>query len=64
MSEENVSEAREVSVLKKSTTMDSEEMMSISLKSSDESIDELLSKAMNAVSATPRKNPDPKLGVQ
>ena len=64
MSVESESEPKEVAIVKRSTKMDSEEFVSIQLKSSDDSIDELLQKAMNAASTpTPQKS-DRKLGIQ
>ena len=44
--------------------MDSEDFISIQLRSSEDSIDELISKAMNATTTSPQKKSDKKLGIQ
>jgi len=64
MSEKTESGIKEVSVVKKFTTSDSENYVSISLRSSKESLEELLSKAIGAASANPSVTPDKKLGIQ
>ncbi len=64
MSVQNESNAKEVSIVKRSTKMDSEDFVSIQLKSSEDSIDELLSKAMNAATTSTTSKSDKKLGIQ
>ena len=64
MSVQNESNAKEVSIVKRSTKMDSEDFVSIQLKSSEYSIDELLSKAMNAATTPTTSKSDKKLGIQ
>ena len=64
MSEESEITAKEVSIVKRSTTMDSDDYVSIQLKSSEDSIDELLQKAINAASAPSHKKSDKKVGIQ
>ncbi len=63
MSAQSESEPKEVAIVKRSTKMDSEEFVSISLKSSDDSIEELLQKAMNAASTPSHKKSDKKVGI-
>jgi len=63
MSENNETGIKEVSIVKKFSTTDSENYMSISLRSSKESIEELLSKAMGASKNSQIKH-DEKLGIQ
>ena len=60
----NESKVREVSIVKRSTKMDSDEYVSVQLKSSDDSIEKLLKKAVLAsVLNTPQKSVTTK-GVQ
>ena len=61
---QNESNTKEVSIVKRSTKMDSEDYVSIQLKSSEDSIDELLSKAMNAATTPTTSKSDKKLGIQ
>jgi len=56
--------AKEVSVVKRITKRDSEDFFSIQLKSSEDSIDELLQKAINATSPSSHKKSDKKVGIQ
>ena len=63
MSENNETGIKEVSIVKKFSTTDSENYMSISLRSSKESIGELLSQAVGATKNSQIK-PDEKLGIQ
>ena len=58
MSDKTVSDIKEVYIEKKSTTMSSEEYISIHLKSAEDTIDVLLQKAMNTilVKSTRKKN--------
>jgi len=51
MSYSNDTNTREVSIVKKITTMSSEEYFSITLKSPEESVDSLLKKAMVATNS-------------
>ena len=55
--------AKEVSVVKRITKRDSEDYLSIQLKSSEDSIDELLQKAINATSTPSHKKSDKKVGI-
>lgn len=64
MSENTESGIKEVSVVKKFTTSDSENFVSVSLRSSSESIEDLLLKAVGATSENPKIVPDRKLGIQ
>jgi len=64
MSENTETGIKEVSIVKKFTTTDSENYVSVSLKSSKESIEELLSKAIGAASPNSQIKPDRKLGIQ
>ena len=60
----NESKVREVFIVKRSTKMDSDEYVSVQLKSSDDSIEKLLKKAVLAsVLNTPQKSITTK-GVQ
>ena len=60
----NESKVREVFIVKRSTKMDSDEYVSVQLKSSDDSIEKLLKKAVLAsVLNTPQKRVTTK-GVQ
>ena len=60
----NESKVREVFIVKRSTKMDSDEYVSVQLKSSDDSIEKLLKKAVEAsVLSTPQKGITTK-GVQ
>ena len=60
----NESKVREVFIVKRSTKMDSDEYVSVQLKSSDDSIEKLLKKAVQAsVLSTPQKSITTK-GVQ
>lgn len=58
------SNAREVSVVKRFTNKDFEDSFSIHLKSSDDSIDELLQTAMNASSSRSQEKSDKKPGIE
>jgi hypothetical protein len=63
-SSESQSNVREVFIVKRSTKIDSDEYVSIQLKSSDDSIEQLLKKAVKAsVLNTPQKSVTTK-GVQ
>ena len=63
-SNESQSKVREVFIVKRSTKMDSEEYVSVQLKSSEDSIEKLLKKAVLAsVLNTPQKSITTK-GVQ
>ena len=63
-SNESQSKMREVFIVKRSTKMDSDEYVSVQLKSSDDSIEKLLKKAVLAsVLNTPQKSATTK-GVQ
>ncbi len=63
-SKESQSKVREVFIVKRSTKMDSDEYVSVQLKSSDDSIEKLLKKAVLAsVLNTPQKSITTK-GVQ
>ena len=63
-SKESQSKVREVFIVKRSTKMDSDEYLSVQLKSSDDSIEKLLKKAVLAsVLNTPQKSITTK-GVQ
>ena len=63
-SNESQSKMREVFIVKRSTKIDSDEYVSIQLKSSDDSIEQLLKKAVKAsVLNTPQKSVTTK-GVQ
>ena len=63
-SNESQSKMREVFIVKRSTKMDSDEYVSVQLKSSDDSIEKLLKKAVLAsVLNTPQKSITTK-GVQ
>ena len=64
MTENNESNTKEVSIVRRNTKMDSEDFISIQLRSSEDSIDELISKAMNATTTSPQKKSDKKLGIQ
>jgi hypothetical protein len=57
MGEESNSKIKEVFIVKRSTKMDSDDYVSIQLKSSDDTIEELLHKAMDAsVMESPQKS--------
>ena len=58
MSDTTISDIKEVYIEKKSTTVNSEDYISIHLKSAEDTIDLLLQKAMNTilVKSTKRKN--------
>ena len=57
MSEEPESQVKEVFIVKRSTKMDSDDYVSIQLKSSDDTIEDLLRKAMDAsVMESPQKS--------
>jgi hypothetical protein len=63
-SSESQSNVREVFIVKRSTKIDSDEYVSVQLKSSDDSIEQLLKKAVQAsVLSTPQKGITTK-GVQ
>ena len=58
MSEESDSKVKEVFIVKRSTKMDSDEYISVQLKSSDDTIEELLRTAMDAsvMESPPKSN--------
>ena len=61
---ESQSAVRDVFIVKRSTRMDSDEYVSVQLKSSDDSIEQLLEKAKNAsILSAPQKSVTTK-GVQ
>jgi len=64
MSEETETGIKEVSIVKKFTTSDSENYVSVSLRSTKDTIGELLSKAVRATSTNSQTSPDKKLGIQ
>jgi hypothetical protein len=64
MSVQTKSDIREVSVVKRIASSDSEDYVSVQLRSSEDSLEILLENAMNAVSNPARKNIDTKLGIQ
>ena len=64
MSVQNTSETREVSIVKRTTRVDSEDYVSIQVRSSDDSLEILLENAISAVSEPSRRNIDTKLGIQ
>jgi hypothetical protein len=64
MSVQNTSETREVSIVKRQTRVDSEDYVSIQVRSSEDSLENLLENAMSAVSEPTPKNIDTKVGVQ
>jgi hypothetical protein len=64
MSEQSKSDIREVSVVKRIASSDSEDYVSVQLRSSEDSLEILLENAMNAVSEPSRRNIDTKLGIQ
>jgi len=57
-SNESQSNVREVFIVKRSTKMDSDEYVSVQLKSSDDTIEDLLRKAMDAsvMESPPKSN--------
>jgi hypothetical protein len=58
MTNEN-DDSNEVSLVRKNTSMYSEEYFSIHLKSKDENVNSLLDKAMNALSSSIKKSATP-----
>ena len=64
MSAEYESSIKEVFIVKKSTKMDSEEFVSIQLKSSEDSIETLLQKAISASDPPASEKKDKKWGIQ
>lgn len=64
MSEEKESNIHEVVIVKRKTIMDAEEFVSIQLKSSEDTIESLLQKAMSASKTNPLEKSDKKLGIQ
>ncbi len=64
MSVETGSGIKEVFIVKRSTKMDSEDFVSIQLKSSEDSIDSLIQKALSASDSPTSKKKDKKLGIQ
>jgi len=64
MSIELESSIKEVFIVKRSTKMDSEEFVSIQLKSSEDSIDILIQKAISASDPPVFEKKDRKLGIQ
>jgi len=64
MSDENESKIHEVVIVKRKTIMDAEEFVSIQLKSSEDTIESLLKKAMSATKSKPLEKNDKKLGIR
>jgi hypothetical protein len=64
MSEETETGIKEVSIVKKFSTPDSENYVSVSVRSSKDTISELLSKAVRATSTNSQTSVDKKLGIQ
>jgi hypothetical protein len=64
MSVQNTSETREVSIVKRQTRVDSEDYVSIQVRSSEDSLENLLENAIGAISEPTSKNIDTKVGVQ
>ncbi len=64
MSAQTESSIKEVFIVKRSTKMDSEEFVSIQLKSSEDSIEALLQKAITASDPPTSEKKDKKLGIQ
>ena len=64
MSAEYESSIKEVFIVKRSTKMDSEEFVSIQLKSSEDSIETLLQKAISASDPPTSEKKDKKWGIQ
>ncbi|RZD42227.1 MAG: hypothetical protein CXT78_09730 [Thaumarchaeota archaeon] len=64
MSDENESKINEVVIVKRKTIMDAEEFVSIQLKSSDDTIESLLKKAIAATKTKSLEKNDKKLGIQ
>ena len=64
MSVQNTSETREVSIVKRQTRVDSEDYVSIQVRSSEDSLENLLENAIGAISESTPKNIDTKVGVQ
>jgi len=64
MSVQNTSETREVSIVKRQTRVDSEDYVSIQVRSSEDSLENLLENAIGAISEPTPKNIDTKVGVQ
>ena len=64
MSAQSEITTKEVSVVKRITKRDSEDFLSIQLKSSEDSIDELLQKAIDATSTPSHEKSDKKVGIQ
>ena len=63
-SNDSQSAVREVFIVKRSTKMDSDEYVSVQLKSSDDSIEQLLEKAKNASILNPPQKSVTTKGVQ
>ncbi len=63
MSAQSEITTKEVSVVKRITKRDSEDFLSIQLKSSEDSIDELLQKAIDATSNPSHEKSDKKVGI-
>ncbi len=64
MSAQTESSIKEVFIVKRSTKMDSEEFVSIQLKSSEDSIEALLQKAIFASDSPASEKKDKKLWIQ
>lgn len=64
MTAETESSIKEVFIVKRSTKMDSEEFVSIQLKSSEDSIEALLKKAILASDSPTSGKKDKKVGIQ
>ena len=62
--DESKDNVKEVFIVKRITKMDSDDYVSIQLKSSDDTIEELLCKAMNASTLQPPKKSDSTQGTQ
>lgn len=55
------SKVKEVSIVRRSTTMTSEDFFSITLKSADDSVESLLKKAILATSSSQQKLREPEI---
>ncbi len=64
MSETTESNIKEVFIVKRSTKIDSDDYVSVQLKSSDDTIEELLKKAINASNIESSKKIITTMGVQ
>ena len=64
MTEKENSSIREVFIVKRKATIDSEDYVSVQLRSSDDSVEELLQKAMTASAMELSKKGKKTMGVQ